>query len=59
MRYLIVSDLHANREALDAVLVKTAGLYDRAICCGDLVGYGGDPNYVADWVRGKNTAASR
>ena len=52
MRYLIVSDLHANREALDALLAETAGRYDSAICCGDLVGYGADPNHVADWVRG-------
>ena len=51
MRYLIVSDLHANLEALDAVLAESAGGYDRAICCGDLVGYGADPNLVCDWVR--------
>ena len=51
MRYLIVSDLHANLEALRAVLAQSAGGYDRAICCGDLVGYGADPNPVCDWVR--------
>ena len=51
MRYLILSDLHANWEALDAVIQETAGLYDRAICCGDLVGYGADPNAVVEWVR--------
>ena len=51
MRYLILSDLHANREALDAVLQDAAGRYDQAICCGDLVGYGADPNSVVDWVR--------
>lgn len=51
MRYLIVSDLHANREALDAVLAQSAGGYERAICCGDVVGYGADPNPVCDWVR--------
>ena len=51
MRYLIVSDLHANLEALDAVLADSAGYYDRSICCGDLVGYGADPNPVCDWVR--------
>jgi predicted phosphodiesterase len=52
VRYLIVSDLHANREALDAVLQQADGRYDQAICCGDLVGYGADPNPVVDWVRG-------
>ena len=51
MRYLIVSDLHANLEALDAVVREAAGRYDQAICCGDLVGYGADPNPVTDWVR--------
>ena len=51
MRYLIVSDLHANLEALDAVLAESAGSYDRTICCGDLVGYGADPNPVCDWAR--------
>jgi predicted phosphodiesterase len=51
VRYLIVSDLHANREALDAVLADAAGRYDQAVCCGDLVGYGADPNPVVDWVR--------
>jgi predicted phosphodiesterase len=52
VRYLIVSDLHANLEALTAVLTQSAGNYDRALCCGDLVGYGADPNPVCDWVRG-------
>ena len=51
MRYLIVSDLHANLEALTAALAQAAGGYDRALCCGDLVGYGADPNPVCDWVR--------
>ena len=51
MRYLIVSDLHANWQALEAVVREAAGAYDRALCCGDLVGYGADPNPVVDWVR--------
>ena len=51
MRYLILSDLHANWEALQAVVQATAGEYDRALCCGDLVGYGADPNLVVEWVR--------
>ncbi len=51
MRYLIISDLHANLEALDAVLADSTGHYDQAVCCGDLVGYGADPNPVCDWVR--------
>jgi len=51
VRYLILSDLHANWEALDAVAREAAGKYDKAICCGDLVGYAADPNMVVDWVR--------
>ena len=51
MRYLIVSDLHANWQALEAVVREAAGGYDQALCCGDLVGYGAEPNLVVDWVR--------
>lgn len=51
MRYLILSDLHANWQALEAVLAQTAGTYDEVLCCGDLVGYGADPNPVVEWVR--------
>ena len=40
MRYLILSDLHANWEALQAVLEDSAGQYDKPLCCGDLIGYG-------------------
>jgi predicted phosphodiesterase len=51
MRYLIISDIHANYEALRAVLVSSKGDYDEVVCCGDLVGYGPDPDLVTDWVR--------
>jgi predicted phosphodiesterase len=51
LRYLILSDLHSNWEALQAVLDSCSSDYDRIICLGDLVGYGADPNAVADWVR--------
>jgi predicted phosphodiesterase len=43
MRALIISDVHANATALDAVL-KNAGEVDAVWCLGDLVGYGPDPN---------------
>ncbi len=52
MRYLILSDIHANWQALEAVLADAAGGYDEIVCCGDLVGYCADPNPVVDWVRG-------
>jgi len=51
VRYLILSDLHANWEALEAVVCHAKGKYDRSLCCGDLVGYGADPNSVVQWVR--------
>ena len=51
MRYLILSDIHANWEALEAVLDRAAGQYEKIVCCGDLVGYGPDPNAIVDWVR--------
>ncbi|MCC7175553.1 MAG: metallophosphoesterase family protein [Bryobacterales bacterium] len=51
MRFLIISDLHANWEALQAVLEDAEGRYDRILCAGDLVDYGADPNAVVDWAR--------
>jgi predicted phosphodiesterase len=59
VRYLILSDLHANLEALEAVLGEVAGRYDQALCCGDLVGYGADPNAVVEWVRANCSNAVR
>ena len=50
LKYLVLSDIHANIEALDAVL-HAAGRYDHALVLGDLVGYGADPNAVIDRVR--------
>jgi predicted phosphodiesterase len=49
MRYLVLSDIHSNIEALNAVVQKATELgYDRALCCGDLVGYGPNPAEVMD-----------
>ena len=59
MRYLILSDLHGNLEALHAVLESSAGEYDRVLCLGDLVGYGADPNAVTDWVRANSSVVVR
>jgi predicted phosphodiesterase len=50
LKYLVISDIHANLEALEAVL-NAAGAYDHALVLGDLVGYGADPNAVIDRVR--------
>ena len=51
MRYLVLSDVHANLTALTAALDACAGRWERAVCLGDLVGYGPDPNQVIDRVR--------
>ena len=51
MVYLILSDIHANWEALEAVVAAAQGQYQSVLCCGDVVGYGADPNPVTEWVR--------
>ena len=50
MRILVISDIHANLIALEAVLAD-AGQIDAAWCLGDLVGYGPDPNECISSVR--------
>jgi predicted phosphodiesterase len=57
MRYLILSDLHANLEATDAVLAAASTLsIDQTLVLGDLVGYGPNPNEVVERVRGLSPA---
>lgn len=52
MRYLVLSDIHANMEAFEAVLAAAKDLaFDRTLVLGDLVGYGADPNAVVEKVR--------
>ena len=50
MRVLIISDIHANLTALDAV-IHEVGEVDNVWCLGDIVGYGPDPNECVDRVR--------
>jgi predicted phosphodiesterase len=50
MRILVVSDVHANLAALNAV-IKDAGAFDRVWCLGDVVGYGPEPNECIDRLR--------
>ena len=50
MRILVISDIHANYTALEAVL-EHAGQVDETWCLGDLVGYGPDPNAVVEQIR--------
>lgn len=57
MRYLVISDIHANWEALEAVLHKTKRKrYDRVLFLGDAVGYGASANRVLDWLRSLSPA---
>jgi hypothetical protein len=38
-RYLLISDIHANLPALEAVLKHARGRYDQVVCLGDTVGF--------------------
>jgi predicted phosphodiesterase len=58
MRVLIISDVHANYAALEAVLADAATFefqsqsgFDAVWCLGDLVGYGPDPNECLERMR--------
>ena len=60
MRYLILSDIHGNWEALEAVLARAeTSRFQSIVCCGDVVGYGADPDAVTEWVRGNVKAIIR
>ncbi len=53
MRVAILSDIHANREALDAILAHAAERGRDALwVAGDLVGYGPDPDAVVERLEG-------
>ena len=52
MQVAVLSDIHANRHALEAVLRDVAATAAREIwCLGDIVGYGADPNDCLALVR--------
>ena len=52
MRSLVLSDIHANLAALEAVLRDAEGRHlDQIWCLGDVVGYGPDPNQCVECVR--------
>jgi len=52
MRYLILTDIHANLEALETCLKDArARGYDETLVLGDIVGYGPDPNAVIEVIR--------
>ena len=51
MRIAVISDIHGNLAALEAVLAAVAGRCDQVWCLGDVVGYGARPNECVDVVR--------
>jgi diadenosine tetraphosphatase ApaH/serine/threonine PP2A family protein phosphatase len=58
MRYLVLTDIHANLEALDACLADAlVHTYDATLVLGDLVGYGPDPNTVVERVQALHPVA--
>jgi len=55
MRFVIVSDIHGNIDALEALsaqLRATRWQAEAILVLGDLVDYGPEPEPVIDWVRG-------
>ena len=59
MRCLVLSDIHANIDALESVLADAARHGDLPIVLlGDLVGYGAEPNAVIDRLRDLSIAAA-
>jgi diadenosine tetraphosphatase ApaH/serine/threonine PP2A family protein phosphatase len=59
VRYLILSDLHANWYALQAVLADAKDKYDLSVCCGDIVGYNPQPGVVLEWTKAHCKAVVR
>ena len=53
MRLAVLSDIHANLAALEAVLadLDTLPVVDELWVCGDIVGYGPQPNEVIEQLR--------
>jgi putative phosphoesterase len=55
MRILVVSDIHGNRPALQALREEA----DAVLCLGDIVEYGPQPSACIDWVRERATHTVR
>ena len=52
MRYLAISDIHANLEAYETVMAEAEPLgFERVLVLGDLVGYGADPNAICERIQ--------
>ena len=59
MRFLVISDIHANWQALESVMADAEGKYDQIVCCGDLVGYNAAPGEVLEWTSKHCTSVIR
>jgi predicted phosphodiesterase len=56
MRYAVISDIHGNLEALQAVLNDISGrAIDQIVCLGDIVGYYPDPEICIDLIKEKTS----
>ena len=52
VKVAVISDIHGNRQAFEAVLSDVAAPdADELWCLGDLVGYGGDPTACVELAR--------
>jgi diadenosine tetraphosphatase ApaH/serine/threonine PP2A family protein phosphatase len=51
MRYLVLTDIHGNVDALEAVLADATGI-EAHLLLGDVVGYGAGPNEVIERIQG-------
>lgn len=49
--YAVISDIHGNFEALEAVVRDLPSGVDEVYCLGDVIGYGASPNECCDLVR--------
>ena len=56
MRYAVLSDIHGNLEALEAVLADAEARADAVLCLGDVVGYGADPEACMELIAGRAAA---
>ena len=58
MRVLLLSDIHANLAALEAI-DEVGEQYDRVLCLGDVVDYGPDPVECIQWLRRRKALVIR
>ncbi len=56
MRYAVISDIHSNLEALEAV-IREIPTETPVLCLGDIVGYGSQPNEVIEAIQHLNLIA--